>query len=160
MSLPLGKGLLIYFFCCFLGLLSSLECSGTGVGPKEQCVAHTAFMSHRSLQRGRTMHACSTKRLAWQRRGGCTSPLASPLPISPTPLRSAAHLTAPAARRGGDSAPGCGKPLLNIACGPQEVSAWETGQIHFVIWPNNFLSCQFIEKRPGEKKKKGLSYFL
>lgn len=42
---------------------------------------------------------------------------------------------------------------MGIACEPKEVSSWKMGQIHFVIWPNYFLSCQFIEKLLGRGKQ-------
>lgn len=46
-----------------------------------------------------------------------------------------------------------GMEPVGIAWEPKEVSSWKMGQIHFVVWPNNFLSCQFIEKLLGRGKQ-------
>lgn len=99
------------------------------------------FMSHGSLRRGRTARACSTERLATQRRGLHEPPLARPLPTSRHPQPAA-----------GGQYHGLWETPVSIPCGPREVSAWAIGQIGFVVWPNNFFSCQFIEKMTNKNK--------
>lgn len=102
-----------------------------GVEARERCVAHTALTWYHGVQRGHTM-PCMTA------VGGLHKPPGQP---SPSPLCGAAHLPAPPAPHAG-----LRDTSVGIIYGPQEVSAWEMRWIHFVVWPNNFLSCHFVEK--------------
>lgn len=92
-------------------------------------MAHTAFMLHRRLRRGHSC-MCSTHGMAalalW--------PALSPPPPSPSCMVLPTPSTV------------VGMEPVGIAWDPKEVSSWKMGSIHFVVWPNNFLSCQFIEK--------------
>lgn len=136
LSLLPKKDLLIYFFSCFLKILSLLGCLGTRWNEGVMCGSHSFFVTSQ-IERGppNVCVQCT--------RSGCMSPLASPIPIS----TKSSCMVLPTSSAVVEMEP------VGIAWEPKELSSWKMGQIHLVVWPNNFLSCQFIEKWLGRENK-------
>lgn len=152
-SLLTRKDLLYDFFCCFLKLRSSLGCLDRRWAEGAVCGSPSFCVTSELVKGAPSVCVCAAL-TAWlcEPGWGCMSSLFSPIPISTVSISpSCMGLPAPSTMVGME--PWAAGTPVGIACEPKEVPCWKMGQIHFVLWPNNFLSCQFIEKWLGRGKQ-------